>query len=264
MDNILIGTSGYYYDDWRGRFYPAKMKKGDLLSYYAEHFSTVELNFSFYRIPDKKAIRSMIVRSKGKLTFVLKAFRGLTHDISDESLKDVLEAYKDGISPIFNEGLLGGVLLQFPQSFHYVKENRVYLKKLIDGFGDINVFVEFRHRSWIRESVFNTLNELNAGFVCVDEPRISSLLPPVVKRTGRDGYIRFHGRNKENWYGTDSSKRYDYLYSEDELREWIPGIMTIKKDASSIFIFFNNHPRAQAITNARMLINLLSALHLSA
>ena len=71
-------------------------------------------------------------------------------------------------------------------------------------------------------------------------------------------YVRFHGRNKKNWYGTDSRSRYDYLYSENELVEWVPKIKELAERTKKIFIFFNNHAKAQAITNAKMLISLIS------
>ena len=91
----------------------------------------------------------------------------------------------------------------------------------------------------------------------MDEPPLPSLIPPLVINTSKSGYIRFHGRNKKKWYGTDARTRYDYLYSEDELKEWVPKIRELAERTEKLFIFFNNHARAQAITNAKMLINLL-------
>ena len=148
--------------------------------------------------------------------------------------------------------------MQFPQSFHYVHKNRIYLKFLIESLSPCPLFVEFRQREWLKESVYRTLREFETGFVCVDEPPLPSLIPPMVINTSNAGYIRFHGRNKKNWYGTDSRSRYDYLYSESELKEWVSKIEELAERTKKIFIFFNNHAKAQAITNARMLINLLS------
>jgi len=108
-----------------------------------------------------------------------------------------------------------------------------------------------------RESVFKTLEDLKIGFVCVDEPSLPSLIPPIIQYTSNLGYIRFHGRNKKTWYGTDSTRRYDYLYSEKELNEWVPRIKEIAGHVDKLYVFFNNHAKAQAPNNAQMLINLL-------
>ena len=258
MSEILIGTSGFSYDDWKEEFYPPDMAKKDFLEFYAEHFRVLELNFSYYRIPDSSQSRQMITKSGGKLEFVIKAYRQMTHEISENSLTEILPKFMEGISPFVDAGRLGVILLQFPQSFHYVPENRLYLKSLIETLSPSPVSIEFRQREWLKESVYETLRELGAGFVCVDEPPLPSLIPPVVINTSNSGYIRFHGRNSKKWYGTDSRTRYDYLYSEDELKAWVPKIRELAKRTEKLFVFFNNHAKAQAITNAKMLINLLS------
>lgn len=258
MSDILIGTSGFSYDDWKEEFYPPDMAKKDFLEFYAEQFRVLELNFSYYRIPNSSQSRQMITKSGGKLEFVVKAYRQMTHEISENSLTEILPKFMEGISPFVDAGRLGVILLQFPQSFHYVPENRLYLKSLIETLSPSPVSIEFRQREWLKESVYETLRELGAGFVCVDEPPLPSLIPPVVINTSNSGYIRFHGRNSKKWYGTDSRTRYDYLYSEDELKEWVPKIRELAERTEKLFVFFNNHAKAQAITNAKMLINLLS------
>ena len=149
------------------------------------------------------------------------------------------------------------MLLQFPQSFHYTKKSRLYLESLIKGMSPFPVCVEFRQREWLRDSVYTTLREMDTGFVCVDEPPLRGLLPPVAVATSALGYIRFHGRNSSQWYTGDSKDRYDYLYREDELREWLPKITLLSSQADKVYIFFNNHKKGQAITNARMMIDLL-------
>lgn len=257
MSNIMIGTSGYSYDDWKGNFYPDKCRQTDFLEYYSRHFEVLELNFSYYRIPDAGQCTRMINNSGGRVEFVIKAFRQLTHDISKTSITETAPLFIKGISPFVESGNLGAVLLQFPQSFHYTTENRIYLKALIDRLRPLPISVEFRQKEWLRDSVYETLNSLGVGFVCVDEPRMPSLIPPIVISTSSQGYVRFHGRNSEKWYGTDSTSRYDYLYSKDELMEWLPKILKLAEKTEKMYVFFNNHAKAQAITNAKMLINLL-------
>ena len=257
MSKIFIGTSGFYYDDWKGSFYPHDLLKQDYLEYYSGLFKILELNFSYYRIPSAGQSEEMIRRSSGRLIFVIKAHRQMTHEISRDSISTTLPLFLKGISPFLKKKSLGAILVQFPQSFHYTKSNRYYLKSLIEELSPVPLSVEFRQKDWLKESVYETLKEIGVGFVCVDEPSLPSLIPPVVINTSDTGYIRFHGRNSNSWYGTDSRRRYDYLYSEDELKEWVPKIQELAGKTKKVFIFFNNHARAQAVTNARMLINLL-------
>lgn len=258
MAKILVGTSGYFYKDWKEVFYPPDLDKKDYLKYYAGRFGVVELNYSYYRIPDRRQTANMVETSEGKIEFVIKAYRSMTHEISDRSISEDLPRFMEGIQPFVDRDRLGTVLLQFPQGFHYTPDNRLYLKSLIEGFKSLPVSVEFRQKEWLKDSVFETLRELDAGFVCVDEPALPALIPPLVKATSSRGYIRFHGRNKKAWYGTDAARRYDYLYTEKELEEWIPRIRDLAARANKVFVFFNNHARAQAVTNAKMLIDLLS------
>ena len=257
MSQTLIGTSGYYYDDWKGIFYPDNLKKEAYLNYYSDHFNVLELNFTYYRLPEAHQIIRMIEKADKPLYFVVKAFRGITHDITKGSINTVLPRFLEGISPLYNDERLGALLFQFPQSFHYTTENRIYLNELLNALHAFPACVEFRNRGWLRDSVYAGLEKLKTGFVCVDEPDLPGLIPPMSLSTSKLGYIRFHGRNKKNWYGSDSTSRYDYLYSEEELREWLPRIREISAKTEKLFIFFNNHAKAQAVKNSRMLINLL-------
>lgn len=257
MSNILIGTSGFSYDDWKGEFYPKDLDRKDYLEYYAFQFRVLELNFSYYRIPEARQTQEMVAKSRGRLEFVVKANRQLTHDITDDSISEALPLFLKGISPFVKSGTLGAILLQFPQGFHYLPKNRIYLKSLIEALSPLPLSVEFRQKEWLKKSVYKSLQNLDVGFVCVDEPDLPSLIPPVIINTSQLGYIRFHGRNKKNWYGTDSRKRYDYLYSKAEIKEWIPKIRELAKHTEKLFVFFNNHAKAQAVNNAKTLIQLL-------
>lgn len=255
MAEILIGTSGYYYDDWKGLFYPESLPKKEYLSFYAKYFSIIELNFTYYKLPEEEQIRRMMETS-GNLLFTVKAYKGITHEITAGSIKNILPRFLGGISPLHEKGRLETILIQFPVSFHYTDKNRSYLRELLEAILLFPVCVEFRSKEWLKESVYEGLKKLSTGFVCVDEPDLPGLIPPVSIATSKLGYIRFHGRNTKNWYGTDSTSRYDYLYSEEELKEWLPSIREIARNTQKLFIFFNNHAKSQAITNARMLINL--------
>ncbi len=257
MAEHLIGTSGFYYDDWKGNFYPVNLKKEDYLRYYSDHFNILELNFTYYRLPEERQIKKMLEKTGNSLCFAVKAFRGITHDIGEGSIKTVLPRFIEGIMPLYREERVGTILLQFPQSFRYNTKNRIYLNELLKAVKPFPACVEFRNADWLRESVYSGLKELTTGFVCVDEPELAGLIPPLSVVTSDTGYVRFHGRNKKNWYNTDSTSRYDYLYSEEELRDWLPRIREISQQSKRLFIFFNNHAKSQAVTNAGMLINLL-------
>ena len=259
MAKILIGTSGFSYQEWRDVFYPPRMPQGDFLSHYAREFAVVELNFSYYRMPEPSQCLRMLEKSGYRVEFVVKAFQGLTHEITDISISEILPQFKASIAPFIKEGRLGTVLLQFPQSFHYRPDSRIYLEALIEGFNPLPLCVEFRQRDWLKYSVFEALRKLKVGFVCVDEPALRGLLPPLAEATSRIGYIRFHGRNRSKWYTGDTKERYDYLYAEDELKEWLPRIFTIAEKTERIYVFFNNHRRGQAIANAKMMRDLVNA-----
>ena len=258
MAKILIGTSGFSYNEWKDTFYPIHLAQSDFLSFYSKEFSTVELNFSYYRMPTSSQCRQMLEKSGSRIEFVIKAFKGLTHEITDQSIPEILPQFKESIAPFLQSKTLGAVLVQLPQSFHYSPSSRIYLQSLIKGFSPIPVCVEFRQREWLKDSVYTTLKELNAGFVSVDEPPLKGLLPPVAVATSDIGYIRFHGRNRSKWYTGDSKERYDYLYNEDELTGWLPKIEALAEQTEKVFVFFNNHKNAQAVINARMMINLLN------
>ena len=121
--------------------------------------------------------------------------------------------------------------------------------------------VEFRHRSWLRPEVEGVLRENQLGYCTVDEPDLPGLMPPVAKVTGKIAYVRFHGRNREKWWQSrNSSERYDYLYSTEELAAWLPKIQQLKSTSEKTFIFFNNCHMGQAARNALQLQEMLGQL----
>lgn len=158
-----------------------------------------------------------------------------------------------GIDPIVEASKLAVILLQFPFSFHYNRDNREYLNKLCAQFGELPLAVEFRNRYWQRPSVYEGLRERNITYVNVDEPQLSGL--PLAQNivTSGIGYVRFHGRNSDNWWTGDNVSRYDYLYSDSELGEWVPRIEAMAAQTSLVLVVFNNHSKGQAVENARKL-----------
>ncbi len=253
MSIYFIGTSGFSYDDWRGFFYPENFRTQDFLSFYSKHFKTTEVNSTYYRIPNTRVVESMVKKVPEGFIFSVKANQVFTHQ--REFLKKDVERMKDVLKAF--DGKLGPLLFQFPHSFHKRNENIDYISKIRDIFHEFELAFEFRSYEWFSTDVLDNLSKLEVTFVCVDEPRIKGLIPPVAVATNpRIFYVRFHGRNTEKWYEHKRpEERYDYLYSEQELENWaekIRGIETEKK-----FIYFNNHPRAQAVINAKMMEKLL-------
>ncbi|MBI4771010.1 MAG: DUF72 domain-containing protein [Chloroflexi bacterium] len=191
---IKLGTSGFSYDDWVGPVYPPDLPKRDWLAHYAARFDTVELNVTYYRLPDHRTVQGWAGRTPPGFIFAVKAFQGLTHDRSAPDFP----AFTAAIAPLTESGKLACVLAQFPHAFHPDPENRAYLERLRQGLGDLPAVVEFRDSAWLAEATFDQLRSLNLGFCCVDEPRLRGLLPPVARATGSLAYVRFHGRNAAN------------------------------------------------------------------
>ena len=120
------------------------------------------------------------------------------------------------------------------------------------------LWVEFRHDSWAGEDVPALLRATGLGYCIVDEPALPGLMPPGVALTSEDAYVRFHGRNAHNWWSSATAgDRYDYLYSPDELREWIDKVRALAEQARRTYLFFNNCHAGQAARNARLMSELL-------
>lgn len=252
---IRIGTSGFSYKDWVGPVYPKTLAAHERLRFYANEFSTVELNVTYYRIPSTRTVERWVRQTPDDFLFSVKAFGGITHEL-DES---AFEPFVDSLQPMIESGKLGCVLAQFPYSFHFEPENRDYLKKLRAGLGDLPVVVEFRNAAWVNQSTFDLLRSLGLGYCSVDEPRLQGLMPPVAVATGPLGYVRFHGRNAAKWFNHQEAwERYNYAYSEGELSEWVPKLQKLDEAVPLTLVYFNNHFGGKAVLSARVLRQLLS------
>ena len=258
-NTVLIGTSGYDYPEWKGVFYPADLKRKDFLAYYATQFNALELNNTFYNMPTAEKMLSFYKRSEGKLNLSIKANRLLTHEINTQWQNDA-ETFKDALKPVQEKGCLSAVLFQFPQSFHYIEENRFYLAKLIKAFEGFPAVIEFRHTEWLKESVFEGLEKRNAEIVFCDMPQLKNLPDGQTAKTpffGNCAYIRLHGRNANAWYAdnrqNNGSARYCYDYSDEELASFVPVIQNAAVKVKKVHVFFNNHPNGNGAKNAQRL-----------
>lgn len=256
---LYIGTSGYSYTEWSDSgFYPAQTRTADMLGLYMRFFPTVELNYTWYQMPRAEAVARMAAKAPEDFLFAAKLTRTLTHDIRD-NWRDELKLYRKGMAPL--QSRLGAVLVQLPPDFTRSAENRYYLANLLDGLAGLPVAVEFRHVSWAEDQVFAELERRRITLVTVDAPDLPELFPAVDVLTNPDFfYLRFHGRNRSGWRTPDMQKKFDYDYSGEELRQRLDGsIGLLAQKARRGIIFFNNHVRAQAPKNARMLQDLVDA-----
>ena len=278
MPDLLIGTSGYDYPEWKGVFYPKDLKRKDFLIFYATQFNALELNNTFYNMPTAERLMSFYERSEGKLSFSVKANRLLTHEIGTD-WQTVAKDFKEALKPLNEKERLSAVLFQLPERFHYTKDNRIYLAKLIGEFEGFPVMVEFRHKEWIRESVFEGLEKRKAGIVFCDMPQLKNLLDGTVMGTpfiGENAYIRLHGRNEGAWYAhapkaqtsiisahangakatytaretPNGSDRYCYDYSDEELAQFVPIVKAAVREGKKVQVYFNNHPNGSGAKNA--------------
>ena len=293
--NTLIGTSGYDYPEWKGAFYPENLKRKDFLSYYSTQFNALELNNTFYNMPTAERMKGFYERSEGRLSFSVKANRLLTHETGAD-WRENAKAFQMAVSPLLEKNSLCTVLFQFPQSFHYTKDNRIYLSNLIEEFKGFPVVIEFRHVDWVRDSVFEGLKERGAEIAYCDMPKLKYLPPSVgsmdsvnsvpvtnslpaanfmpaanfagstssassTPAAGGLFYLRLHGRNSDAWYSDSQSgsARYKYNYSDAELSEFLPVIQNIIITGKKPVVFFNNHPNGSGPLNARRLQKMLSA-----
>ncbi len=252
---IIVGTSGYSFDDWVGSFYPRGIRKGDMLKEYTKHFRGVEVNSTYYRIPHPAVLRRMEEKTPSDFEFVIKANQEMTHNQSKDGA--LYRQFKDAIQPIIDAGKFGGIIAQFPWGFKRTRENIEHLEFLKEKFQDFPLFVEFRNSEWITPDLFENLRSMGIGYCAVDEPRLKGLVPPIAEVTTDIGYVRLHGRNAKNWWG-GGGDRYDYLYTKDELKEWVEKIRRMAARAKKTFVFFNNCHAGQAARNAKLMKELLN------
>jgi uncharacterized protein YecE (DUF72 family) len=255
MGEILIGTSGFSFDDWIGEVYPENIKKHEMLPYYERvlGFKALEVNYTYYSMPSKKTMESFARRTSEDFAFVVKAYKGMTHEIRDD-VKEQCRYFKEGISPL--GGHTKALLFQFPYAFTPVEGNIDYLKIIRDQFVDFESVVEFRNVKWNDERYLDILRGLSLGYCIVDEPKLKGLLPFVPALTSGVGYFRFHGRNSA-WFSEPVQVRYDYLYSEKELEKFLEPVLDVAGKASTTFVFFNNCHAGKAVKNAGMLQEMI-------
>ena len=279
MPPIHIGTSGWNYPTgkgtWNGVFYPTRRPRGfDELAYYAEHFDTVEVNSTFYRMPEAAHAKSWQRRTPSGFLFAVKLYQKFTHPdmylsragVSEWDLSRAdVDLFRAGIAPLAESGKLAALLVQFPPSFHADPAMREYLSWLLGAFEGYPLAVELRHRSWSDGAAETTgiLDAAGAAWTRIDEPKFESSIRQTLASPAGSGlaYFRLHGRNAAAWWEHDASEdRYDYLYSPAELAPFAEAVRQASAGGRRVVVFFNNHFSAKAVANAAILKHDLGQL----
>ncbi|MEO7453878.1 MAG: DUF72 domain-containing protein [Fimbriimonadales bacterium] len=242
---IRIGTSGFSYEDWVGPFYPKNLSKSKWFDYYAQEFSCLEINASYYSWMTPRAMQSLASRAPHDFNFAVKLNKSITH--GKEDIQKGILATLEQNAPLDNPVHLA----QFPNGFKPSEENW----SRVEGLSTLpKLVVEFRNSEWQTDETYKRLTKLGISLCAVDSPRIEGLPRFTRNLTGPIAYTRFHGRNAEKWYEHDHAyERYDYLYTESELTEIADDLKSMAVKMQDAFVFFNNHYAAQSVTNARQL-----------
>jgi uncharacterized protein YecE (DUF72 family) len=260
-----VGVAGWDYPDWSGIVYPRGASRGfDRLAWVARFLDVVEINATFYRPASQRATASWVRRAAKHpgFRFTAKAHRSWTHEPWDDPA-GIVAATLDGLAPLREAGLLGAVLVQFPQSFHFISGNTTRLAHLLDAARGWPIVVEVRHISWDDDKAAAWMLERGAGWCVVDQPRIGrSTAPPRARVTAKIAYMRLHGRNEAAWFdaGAGRDARYDYLYSLETLRPLGDAARGMGAQAKALYVIANNHFRGQAFANALQLRHLIQGV----
>jgi uncharacterized protein YecE (DUF72 family) len=233
-----IGCSGFYYKHWKEAFYPKGLAQKDWFGFYAQHFSTLELNGTFYRFPRPAFLQRWYEIAPPDFRFAVKAPQAITHYRQFHNVTDMLDSFYRTIFEGLKEKL-GPVLFQLPPRTHYQPER---LERLLDQLDpSFQNVLEFRHDSWWRPEVYDALQARQVSFCGMSHPELPELVPPG----GPVLYYRFHG----------VPELYRSSYSEAALKNFIAQVDG-RPGLRQAWCYFNNDSAVAAIPNAETLISL--------
>jgi uncharacterized protein YecE (DUF72 family) len=274
-----------------GAFYPAEATTAEeRLRFYASKFPMVEVDSTFYAIPNAKTAGLWVERTPKDFLFHAKAYALLTQhptpaarlpkdirekvtdaganvyfkDLGPKDKESVWDRFRDGLQPLHDAGKLGAVLFQFPKWFLPSPSSYRFMEDLREWLPDFRIAIEFRQVGWMKEArrdrVLRFLKDHGFSYVVVDEPQgFPSSVPPVVAATAPLAMVRFHGHNGENWErkGISTAEKFRYLYEPTELRQWVPSLRDLARDAQEVHAVMNNCYSDYAVRNAQDLAGLL-------
>lgn len=228
-----IGTSGYNYPEWKGSFYPADLSTGRMLPYYAARFSTVEINYTFYRMPALGTLEGWARATPDSFRLTLKAPRRITHDARLRGCEDLVAAFCDRAATL--GGRLGALLFQLPPSF---KKDLSTFEPFLDLLTpDVRAAVEFRHASWHDEEVYERLRAHGVALCVADSEKMST---PLVTTAGH-AYFRLR----------------DEGYGEADLARWAETLRGLEGKCADIFVYFKHEEEGRGPQLAERLVELL-------
>lgn len=299
MGKILIGTCSWTDPSLikAGTFYPPEANDAESrLRYYAENFPIVEVDSSYYALPQRRTAELWAERTPQHFKFDVKAFSLFTNhptrpaslprdiakamgplpegknnlyyrDVPQEVRNELWIRFKEALTPLHDARKLGLVLLQFPHWFYPSRESLDHILACAEKLKPMRCSVEFRSASWLnekhRDSTLAFLRDNDLPFVCVDEPQgFKSSVPPLAAVTADIALVRFHGRNVETWEkkGLTTAERFNWYYSQAEMSDWVPKLRQMASQASEVHALMNTNYGDQGIVNARLLARLLGQL----
>lgn len=236
---LHIGTSGWHYKHWRGNFYPEKLKNGDFLDFYAERFAAVEINNTFYRLPEKRTLAAFHRDTPAGFLFAVKASRYITHMKKLKEGREHAGKFLARLEPL--AGKTGPILFQLPPGWHCnVERLDEFISDLPGGYRYV---FEFRDESWFSDPVYKLLREANAAF-CIYE--LAGRVTPK-EITADFVYIRLHG----------PGAAYEGDYRTRELSGWAGAISTWRDQGLDVYVFFDNDQHGYAPKNGLELKEML-------
>lgn len=295
MGKILIGTASWTDKTLlqSGTFYPKEANTAEKrLRFYARTFPIVEVDSTYYYPPTDRAVLAWINRTPDEFTFHIKAYSLLTkhptrpnslpkdlaplaekpkgkfiysNHLPEKAMDEVWRRFAAALMPLHSTGKLGVVHFQFPEWFLPGTQSRNYIVECQERLHDYRVAVEFRNGAWFNEKNFErTLGFLSTHQIpvtSVDMPQgFRSSMPPIAVATAKDlAYVRFHGRNTEQWDKPQivATPRFAYHYSQQELTEWVPKLRELSEQSDEVHVLMNNCYKDYAVTNAQDLADLL-------
>ena len=299
---VLIGTASWADKALTesGKFYPPDADSAEArLRFYASRFPLVEVDTTYYGLPQQSMAEQWAERTPDDFVFDVKAFALFTEHPAavarlpkelraelpaalagkrnlyrKDAPPDVVDycwrAFIDGLSPLAAAGKLGVVVFQFPKWVFPNRRTWSYFDEIKDRLGTYRAAVEFRNDIWLRadnrEETLNRLGDLDFSYICVDEPQgFRSSVPPVVAASNDLGFVRFHGRNRDTWEKRTAraSDRFDYRYEEAEFKEWVPGFHELVGETRAVHAIMNTNNDDQGPANAELLAGILRAAGLN-
>jgi uncharacterized protein YecE (DUF72 family) len=248
LGNVLLGTSGWSYEEWVEPFY--RFKDVSKLRFYNKVFRTAEIDSTFYRYPTEGTVYGWLRYTDPTFVFTAKLPKLITHDkLLDlkEGVENDLNKFCDLMRRLLVAGKLGCLLIQLPPKFDFDQVGR--LESFFEILPkDFHYAIEFRDLSWINNETWSFLSKYKVAYTIVDEP----LLPPDVKITSDIAYFRWHGRGRRPWF--------DYRYKKDELEPWVPKVQEASGKVEKVYGYFNNHYHGYAVENCLQVLEMLGAL----